>query len=285
MASAVSDPLLVFTTDFGLADSYAGVMKGVALGVNPRLRLVDLTHQIAPQNVAQGAFVLGVSYRCFPADAIHVAVVDPGVGTARRPVLLVTPHGAFAAPDNGLLSWVLADYLADPPVGAGVVRLPSGVRAFHLDNPDYWRQPVSATFHGRDIFTPAAAHLSLGVAPEALGRPVEELVWLSAPLPRVGAEGVRGEIIYCDGYGNLVSNIAGALVEKREVGEIRIRGRVIRGLSRTFLDPDADAGPGNPAALVGSHGYLEIVVPNGSAAAALPAAVGEPLIVDFVAGR
>ena len=110
--------MLVFTTDFGLTDSYAGVMKGIALGINPNLRLIDLTHQVAPQNVSQGAFVLGVSYRYFPADAIHVAVVDPGVGTSRRPILLQTPHGSFVAPDNGLLSRVLSGYLPDPPASS-----------------------------------------------------------------------------------------------------------------------------------------------------------------------
>ena len=166
----MSGPLLVFTTDFGLTDSYTGVMKGVALGINPDLRFIDLTHQIAPQNVAQGAFALGVSYRYFPSNAIHVAVVDPGVGTSRRPILLQTPHGSFVAPDNGLLSRVLSDYLPDPSTSLETVEVPPVLRAFHLTNPDYWRHPVSSTFHGRDVFTPVAAHLSLGVAPEVSGR-------------------------------------------------------------------------------------------------------------------
>ena len=286
----MSGPLLVFTTDFGLADSYAGVMKGVALGINPNLRLVDLTHQIAPQNVAQGAFVLGVSYRYFPADAIHVAVVDPGVGTARRPVLLQTPHGSFVAPDNGLLSRVLSEYLPDPPAHPGIVELPPALRAFHLTNPDYWLHPVSSTFHGRDIFTPVAAHLSRGVAPESLGEPTTQLTWLPLPQPRVTPEGISGEIIYCDVYGNLISSIPAALLEGREIGEIRIRGRVIRRLSATFLD----IGDSTQAsisergreliALFGSHGYLEAAVPNGSAAAALSAGPGEPVTVTFAAG-
>ena len=277
----MTGPLLVFTTDFGLADSYAGVMKGVALGINPDLCLVDLTHQIVPQNIAQGAFVLGGSYRYFPADAIHVAVVDPGVGTGRRPVLLQTPHGSFVAPDNGLLSRVLADYLPNHPGEAGMAELPLAVRAFHLTNPDYWLRPVSNTFHGRDVFTPVAAHLSLGVAPESLGEPTRELAWLPSPQPRADEEAVRGEIIYCDSYGNLVSNIAASLLEGREVGEIRIRGRVINRLSRTFMD----AAPVQPelVALVGSHGYLEIAVPSGNAAATLQAGPGEPVTVTFAA--
>lgn len=285
----MSGPLLVFTTDFGLADPYAGVMKGVALAVNPELRLVDLTHQIAPQNVSQGAFVLGVSYRYFPACAIHVAVVDPGVGTSRRPILLQTPHGSFVAPDNGLLSRVLSEYLPEPPPRPGTVEAPPALRAFHLTNPDYWLHPVSSTFHGRDVFTPVAAHLSLGVAPESLGEPTSELAWLPQPQPRVAPEGIRGEIIYCDVYGNLISNIPAALLEGREPGEARLRGRAIGRLSATFLDGsgglDGSDGPSPPelVALIGSHGYLEVAVPNGSAAALLSAGPGEPVTVTFAA--
>ena len=275
--------MLVFTTDFGLADSYAGVMKGVALGINPNLRLVDLTHQIAPQNVAQGAFALGVSYRYFPADAIHVAVVDPGVGTSRRPVLLQMPHGSFVAPDNGLLSRVLSEYLPDQPAHPGMVELPPATRAFHLTNPDYWLHPVSSTFHGRDIFTPVAAHLSLGVAPESLGEPTAELAWLPLPQPRVTPEGIGGEIIYRDVYGNLISSIPATLLEGREISEIRIRGRSIRRLSATFLDAGDSTSPPELAALFGSHGYLEVAVPNGSAAAVLSAGPGEPVTVTFAA--
>ena len=274
--------MLVFTTDFGLADSYAGVMKGVALGINPGLRLIDLTHQIAPQNVAQGAFVLGLGYRYFPADAIHVAVVDPGVGTSRRPVLLQTPHGSFVAPDNGLLSRILSDYLADPPAGAGTVQVPPVLRAFHLTNPDYWLHPVSSTFHGRDVFTPVAAHLSLGVAPESLGEPTTELTWLPLASPRVTPEGVGGEIIYCDVYGNLISNIPASLLEGRELNEVRIKGRAIGSFSATFLDTAVGAAQPNLIALFGSHSYLEVAVPNGSAAALLSAGPGEPLMVSLL---
>ena len=274
----MSSQLLVFTTDFGLSDSYAGVMKGVALGINPDLRFVDLTHQVAPQNVAQGAFALGVSYQYFPVHAIHVAVVDPGVGTTRRPILLQTPHGSFVAPDNGLLSRVLEPCLAKPPTDAGTVAVPQAARAFHLTNPDYWLHPVSSTFHGRDIFTPVAAHLSLGVSPESLGEPISELEYLPIPRPRVDTESIRGEIIYCDVYGNLISSIPMSLIENRAIGEVRLRGRAISRLSYTFNDTPSSSGL---IALVGSHGYLEVAVPNGSAAATLSAGPGEPITVAF----
>lgn len=274
----MSRPLLVFTTDFGLSDSYAGVMKGVALGINPDLSFVDLTHQIAPQNVSQGAFALGVSFRYFPAHAIHVAVVDPGVGTARRPVLLQTPDGAFVAPDNALLSRVLDNHFPCAPAAPGPVGLPQSLRAFHLTNPEYWLHPVSSTFHGRDIFTPVAAHLSLGVAPERMGEPTGVLEYLPVPSPRVDGDGIRGEITYSDIYGNLISNIPLKLIEGRAISEIRIRGRSIARLSRTFNDGPA----AGLVALVGSHGYLEVAVPNGSAAETLSAGPGEPVTVTFV---
>ena len=277
-------PLLVFTTDFGLSDSYVGVMKGVALGINPGLRFIDLTHQVTPQGIRQGAIVLGVSYRYFPSDAIHVAVVDPGVGTSRRPVLLQTPHGSFVAPDNGLLSRVLSDYLSDPPrvTDDESVALPDTVRTYHLTNPDYWLHPVSSTFHGRDIFTPVAAHLSLGVPAESMGERTHELAWMPLPQPRITPEGVSGEIMYCDTYGNLISNIPATLLKDRQVTEIRIRGRSILRLNRTFHDGNA---PGTLVALFGSHGYLEIAVANGNAAAVLSAGPGEPVGVTFLSSE
>ena len=251
----------------------------MALGINPELSFVDLTHQVAPQNVSQGAFALGVSYRYFPAHAIHVAVVDPGVGTTRRPVLVQTPDGAFVAPDNGLLSRVLDNYLPGTSAASGPVSVPQSVRAFHLTNPEYWLHPVSSTFHGRDIFTPVAAHLSLGVAPEQMGEPTGVLEYLPVPPPRVDAEGIRGEITYSDTYGNLISNIPQQLIEGRNINEVRIRGRSIARLSRTFNDaPDAGL-----VALVGSHGYLEVAVPNGNAAATLLAGPGEPIAVTLAA--
>ncbi len=197
------DRPVVFTTDFGLADPYAGVMKGVVLGINPRATIVDLTHQIQPQNVRQAAFALGNSYRFFPAEAIHVVVVDPGVGTSRRAVLLVTPRGRFLAPDNGVLSHVLRDCLDHPPERAGRVGVPSGLAAYSLTNSQYWLHPVSHTFHGRDIFAPVAAHLSLGVPPEDLGDRVQDLAWLPAPAPVYEGHRVQGEVIDVDYVGSL----------------------------------------------------------------------------------
>ena len=278
----MSGPLLVFTTDFGLADSYAGVMKGVALGINPDLRFIDLTHQIAPQNVAQGAFVMGVSYRYFPADAIHVAVVDPGVGTARRPILLQTPHGSFVAPDNGLLSRILSDYLPDLPASPGTVEVPPALRAFHLTNPDYWLHPVSNTFHGRDIFTPVAAHLSRGVAPESLGEPTGGTHLAAASPCACHAGRVPGRNHLLRRVRQPDKQYPRSPYGRKGIADIRIRGRSIRRLSATFLDIENRASPPELIALFGSHGYLEVSVPNGNAAAVLLAGPGEPVTVTFL---
>ncbi len=275
----MTSPIVVFTTDFGLSDAYAGVMKGVALIINPNLRLIDLTHQILPQNVAQGSFILGINHRFFPRDAIHVAVVDPGVGTDRRPVLLTTPCGTFVAPDNGLLSGVITGYLGPVPTTAGPVALPSELSAIHLTNPDYWRQPVSHTFHGRDIFTPVAAHLSLGVAPEDLGESIDSLHYLPMPQPVSQGGTITGQVVYQDVYGNLVTNITGDSLPSGEDLKVRIKGRSIVGLSRTFNDITVHLGKDGLIALVGSHGYLEVALPNGSAAELLSAGEGEAVTV------
>ena len=276
---SLSHPL-VLTTDFGLQDPYVGVMKGVALGINPRVPIIDLTHQIRPQNIAQAAFVLGSNYRFFPPGTIHVVVVDPGVGTDRNALLLVTPGGRFLAPDNGVLSRVLSDYLGDPPEQAGEIDVPAPLAAHRLTNPKYRLHPVSQTFHGRDVFAPAAAHLSLGVPPDDLGDPVTRLRWLPSPRPVRRGNAIQGQVIDVDHFGNLVTNIPAAMLEGSSGVHLKIGGRVIRGLSRTF-----HGGPDSPTdglvALVGSHGYLEAAVRDGSAALLMGADLGEPVEVTL----
>jgi len=270
----MKSPLLVFTTDFGLSDAYAGVMKGVALSINPDLRFIDLTHQILPQNVAQGSFLLGINHQYFPNDAIHVAVVDPGVGTDRRPILLTTPSGSFVAPDNGLLSGVISNYFKSTPHIAGFVELPSPLTAVHLTNEKHWRHPVSETFHGRDVFTPVAAHLSLGVAPEDLGEPVSSLFFLPLPQPVTNGDTITGQVVYQDVYGNLITNILGESLDSLGNVAVLIKDRRITGLSRTFND-HLYLNEDGLIALAGSHGYLEVVVQNGNAAELLQAGQGE----------
>ena len=178
-------PVIALLTDFGVRDTYVGELKGAVLSINPTVTIVDITHSVPPQDVRVGAFLLGNAAAAFPAGTVFVAVVDPGVGTERRPVLLETPQGAFVAPDNGLLTRVAwHDDHHPPPSTSGLAPLPSGVKAWHLTNPAYWRSSVSNTFHGRDVFAPVAAHYAAGVPAAEMGSPVTELWRLPFPLPK-----------------------------------------------------------------------------------------------------
>ena len=277
---------IILTTDFGLIDSYVGVMKGVMLGINPRAVIVDLTHQIQPQNILQASFTLATSYCFFPNESIHAVVVDPGVGTTRRAILLVTPRGRFLAPDNGVLSGVLGGYVDVAPSKPGSIPVPDGLTAFSLINPTYWLESVSQTFHGRDVFAPVAAHLSLGVAYTDLGEPIEDIAWLPAPLPVRDGYTIGGEIIMVDHFGNLISNIPALMLSDGKASGktvmVEIGGRKILGLSRTFHDDaqsEVSSASNKLVALLGSNGYMEVAYPDGSAAALLEAGAGEPVRV------
>ena len=274
--------MITLTTDFGTLDPYVAEMKGVLLQLDPRATIVDISHHIAPQSVVQGAFVLGAAYRYFPKDTIHVVVVDPGVGTSRRAVLLVTPEGRFLAPDNGLLTYVLRDSPEYRAVSQDrrflepmEVAVPAGCTAFHLSNQDLWRGPISDTFHGRDVFAPVAAHLSLGTAPEEVGEPLGSLKCLCIPHPRWQGNTLTGHVIHVDGFGNLITTIEGQALAQYRV-EVRLKGRRTQGVSRSYAE-SADL-----LAIVGSHGNLEIAVRDGSAARELNADVGDEVVVGLL---
>ena len=292
----LKSPPIVLTTDFGLSDAFVGVMKGVILNINPAAVIIDLTHEVQPQDLRQGAFVLGVNHPYFPAGAIHVAVVDPGVGTARRAIVLQTPTARFVAPDNGLLSQVVKAHLPASPAQSaysGEISLPQPLKAWELANPQYRLNPVSNTFHGRDIFAPAAAYLSLGVAPDELGPPLSNLVYRPLPEPLVSMGRVSGEVIYIDRFGNLITNIpqADVLIAGGNVRQptVAIADRTIPGLSQTFHDANTDPITGAPAqpdgrplvALFGSNGYLEIALRDGNAAQTLNLGIGQPVQITF----
>ena len=253
--------LITLTTDFGLADSYVAVMKGVILGIAPQARIVDITHQIAPQNVRQAATVLQAAVPYFPPQTIHVAVVDPGVGSARRPIAVRTPQAIFIGPDNGLFSTVLKEAHT------------KNVTILHLDNRDYWLATVSRTFHGRDIFAPVAAHLAAGAPFESVGTPIIDPVIIAMSQPSKLDNGdMRGEVVYVDGFGNLISNIPEAWLAGRQ-WVLSCADQEILGPSPSY----ASAQPGELLALISSTGTLEIAVRDGSAAALLRARLGEPI--------
>ena len=287
-------PAIALATDFGLADAYVGMMRGVIAGINPDARVIDLTHGIGAQDVRHGAAALSDSYRYFPPGSVFVGVVDPGVGTQRAAILLETPaaEACFLAPDNGLLTLVCRAF--DPSFGdratAGDAPVPDGCRAWRLTNPSYWRHPVSHTFHGRDVFAPAAAHRSLGVAPETLGEKTDTIVALALPPPRPRNGQVLGQVIYADAFGNLVTDITADIIANMLAvlgipaaddaiaiasATVDIAGQRIAGLARAFHDPPAP--PGSLRALVGSHGRLEVAVVDGSAASTLAAGAGAPI--------
>lgn len=261
--------IITLLTDFGLSDPYVAMMKGVILTLNPRAAIVDISHEVPPGDVMQAAFMLFHTYRYFPAGAIHVSVVDPGVGTGRRAVLLVTPDAFFLAPDNGLLSYIIG-----PGRGrkAGLRKLDSSFQAFSLDNRAFWRDDVSRTFHGRDIFAPVAAHLSLGVKPGELGERVDSLLALPVSYPRRASSGeMIGEVAYVDRFGNLITNIPSEMVPHGAT--VRIAGRDIKGLSSSY-----EAGE-DLLAIAGSFGLLEIACKGGSASNALKIEVGSKVTV------
>ncbi len=250
--------IITLTTDFGVSDGYVGALKGAILSLAPSVTLVDISHAVPPQDVRHGARVLAAAAPFFPPGALHVAVVDPGVGSARRAIALQTPSATFIGPDNGLFT--------------PFVRERTGCVA--LTNPATHRRPVSATFHGRDVFAPVAAHLSNGLPLQELGPPVDNPLALPTPQPsRLPGGRLRAEVIGVDHFGNLLTNarLAANVCESVRVfvGEISLAAR------RAY----ADAAPGELLALIGSEGYLEIALRDGSAAACLGLGVGAPVEV------
>ena len=267
--------IITLTTDFGLSDAYVAAMKGVILDINPEAKLIDICHTIKPQNISQAAFVLGTAYQFFPPKTIHVVVVDPGVGTERRAIILRTPSADFVAPDNGVLSYVIQS--STKPAGDIIhrqqVELEPELKAIVLTKPRFWRSSVSSTFHGRDIFAPVAARLSLGFLLEDFGKAITSVVMLPLPQPYQASDAsLVGHILHIDGFGNLITNIKGDdLPQPKPSITIEVGNQLIRGLSRTYVEG------GELLALVGSSGYLEVSLKGGSAHGLLNADVGDEI--------
>jgi S-adenosyl-L-methionine hydrolase (adenosine-forming) len=252
---------ITLTTDFGYADPFVGILKGVILGIHAEARIIDLTHGIPAQNILAGALALWSSVHYFPHGTIHVVVVDPGVGSDRRPILLQIDSNYFIGPDNGVLSLVLEH------------RRPT--RIVHLSNDAYHLQPKSRTFHGRDVFAPVAAHLSQGTPPERFGDAINELVRLPWPAPNRKEKVISGEILYIDGFGNLFTNVRGRDLTGFADEEIVIHlgSTEIRGLSLNYSEGQS----GNFIALINSWGLLEIALCRGNAAMRSGMSVGDSL--------
>ncbi|MEM8721938.1 MAG: SAM-dependent chlorinase/fluorinase [Cyanobacteria bacterium P01_G01_bin.39] len=251
-----SHRLITLLTDFGDRDVYVGVMKGVIAQIAPQSQVIDLTHQIPPQNLLAARFALLNAYPYFPQDAIHVAVVDPGVGSQRRGIALKLNRGYLVCPDNGLCSGIL-----DSAISFAGTR--SVIAAVELTNECYWRLPnPSNTFHGRDIFAPVAAHLANGVSFKELGQAIEleSLVRLDLPSLEVNQSEIRGYIQDIDGFGNLITNIPGDLVTHKS-WQIIIKNIEINS-GKTY----SNVIEGEVVSLIGSHGWVEIAINGGDAA-------------------
>ncbi len=243
-------PVIALLTDFGTEDPYVGIMKGVILGINPSVSLVDITHEIPPGRILQGASILDESFSFFPKGTIFLAVVDPGVGTKRRPIAAVHHDYIFVGPDNGLFYPVL-------------LRL-GPYKAYHLTATKYFLPSVSNTFHGRDVFAPVSAHLSLGLNPRELGPEITDLAELELPPVREEAGTLLGQVVRIDRFGNLITNIDAETLKhflRGREAEIKVGKLLLKRIKKTY----GDVPKGEPLAIIGSSGCLEISVNGGEA--------------------
>jgi S-adenosylmethionine hydrolase len=255
-------PVITLITDFGLQDGHVGAMKGVMCAIAPEIDLVDISHHIPPQDIRHGGFVLMTAYPFWPPDTIHMAVVDPGVGTGRRAVAVRTNVGTFVAPDNGVLSYVLVRERVTVAVA--------------LTDPTYWHHPVSYVFHGRDVFGPAAAHLAKGVPLTDLGESVapESLVTFPVPVPHRHPDGhITAHIQHIDRFGNCTTDLPGDWVRALADWRVEIKGQAIERISRTF----GDVPEGEPVALIDSTDFVAIAVRNGNAAREIGLRMEDPI--------
>lgn len=260
--------LVTLLTDFGTRDYFVGAMKGALLAVSPQAQIVDLTHEIAAHDVAEGAYTLLAAYDAFPAGTIHVAVVDPGVGSARRPVLVATRDYYFVGPDNGLFSYVC--------------ERATDARVFHLTNSAYFRAPVSSTFHGRDIFAPVAGALASSVSPTELGVQLTDYERLAPLAPTRAPDGtLTAAVIHVDRFGNLITNITRADLPDETTAQgivIGVGEHQVRSFRRFFAE--GDSGVREIFAIWGSAGFLEIAATRAPAAQLLGVTRGQQVIVQ-----
>jgi S-adenosylmethionine hydrolase len=259
--------LISLVTDFGLKDNFAGVMKGVILKINPLARVVDICHEVKSQGVLEAAFLLRSSFKYFPAGTVHLAIVDPGVGSTRDIIAVKSKNYFFVAPDNGILSLALKEERPEKIV--------------EITNDRYFLKPTSSTFHGRDIFAPVAAYLSKGEPINKFGRQIKALKKLALPRVKVDSGRLSAEVIYIDRFGNLISNIDRDTLNKFIQGKkfkINITDKSIGGISQSY----AQAGNLEPLALIDSFGYLEIALNCGSAQDYFGVGIDEKINIDII---
>ncbi|MGZ9226060.1 MAG: SAM hydrolase/SAM-dependent halogenase family protein [Anaerolineales bacterium] len=259
--------IITLTTDFGIRNGFAGVMKGAIYNIAPQVKIVDISHAIAPQDIHEGAYALARAVPFFPQGTIHIYVVDPGVGTQRRPLAARLGEYYFVGPDNGLLTPLLED--------AEQNKQP--VEFFQLDNPSYWLPKISRTFHGRDIFAPVGAHLANGVALNKLGTPFNDPVRLELTRPEKTDRGWIAHITVIDTFGNLTTDLPASAFQGRTDVLFRLRGAEVAGITDSYGHKQA----GDLVAIVDSEEHIEIAVVNGNAAQKLGAKVGDVVEVMY----
>jgi len=252
--------IITLTTDFGNGDIYVGVMKGVILSINPNATIVDITHDISPHNIKEGAFLLNDFYRYFPKGSIHLVVVDPGVGSERKGILIESDGYFFVGPDNGIFTY---------PIKKGLKKI------IELSNKSYYLNEISSTFHGRDIFAPVAAHLSLGIEPDKFGNEIKEYKILNFD-PEISENGINGEIIHIDKFGNLITDIKKEFMVNKDF-EILIKDIKIDNISESYFEGKEK----EILAIFGSSGWLELSVNMGNAADIIDAKVGDRVLVRW----
>jgi S-adenosyl-L-methionine hydrolase (adenosine-forming) len=258
-------PIITLTTDFGLSDHYVGTMKGVILGICPQAQIVDLSHEVAEFAIPEGAYVISQAYRYFPKRTVHVVVIDPGVGSARRPIVAEAAGQFFVAPDNGVLGMIYA-------------REKSKVRALTSDR--YFLKPVSRTFHGRDIFAPTGAHLAAGANPAEFGKRIGDFVQGDFAKPeRSGDQTWKGRILRIDHFGNIITNFLASDFPGLAKGNFLLTAgpRRVSAMGHSY----AEAKPGELFVIEGSGGYLEISLNQGSAARVTGCSAGDSVVLSF----
>jgi S-adenosylmethionine hydrolase len=265
LETLLADPIITLTTDFGTSDHLVGTMKGVILNINPAARIVDINHSVVPFDLLDGALSIANAYSFFPARTIHVVIVDPGVGTDRRPILVTAGNQFFVAPDNGVLS---------------VIYERESCTVRHITAEHYFLNPISPTFHGRDIFAPTAAWLSKTFQTEAFGEVVTDFVRFTMPKAKANGQGIKGVVLRVDTFGNLLTNLTAENIPASAMQggpiQLAVNGKPIHQFARTF----AAGNPGEPIAVIGSSGYLEIAVNRGNAARTLGVGRGAEVTLE-----
>lgn len=256
--------IVTLTTDFGLADPYVAEMKGIVLGICPNATIVDVTHSVEKFNINMGAFMLASAAPYFPAGTIHVAVVDPGVGTQRQPIIVQTEKCVFVGPDNGLLMLAAE--------GQGIKH------RYKIENQKFMLPHVSSTFHGRDIFTPVAAYVAKGVALEEFGPEISAVIQPTFTKATQNKGAFIGEVLHVDGFGNIITNIHAKDIESIKKENLQVELPNAK-LQLKFVKAYGETKPHQPVALIGSHSYLEVALNQGSAAAKFQAKAGDKIVI------